>query len=198
MSAVLSGRVPRDAWVAPVGATDWWSLADIGPAFGLPPSAAWPVAAPALTPASVGVRAVAWLVDAVLATLVTLVAVRLVDGFRTRSDIEGWWTTELNARGILAALCVTLALQVVPVAVTGRTVGKAVVGIRVVPAADAARPVGFGRALGRVAVINLFALLCVVPAIVDHLAALWDPEARTWHDRIAGTRVIVGSPPGRS
>jgi uncharacterized RDD family membrane protein YckC len=73
--------------------------------------------------------------------------------------------------------------------VKGQTVGKMSMGIGVRDSSTAG-PVGFGRALGRWAILIPFTLLLSVPYIVDNLAPLWDQRRQSWHDKVARTIVV--------
>lgn len=75
------------------------------------------------------------------------------------------------------------------IAAGGQTIGKMASGIRVVsadPAAPVAEGVAFGHAIVRAAVF----LLSILPAGLGLLPALFGPEHRGLHDRLADTRVI--------
>ena len=48
--------------------------------------------------------------------------------------------------------------------------------------------------LGRI-LIGGFSWLLVLPGMLGYLAALWDPERQTWHDRIGQTIVVASSTP---
>jgi uncharacterized RDD family membrane protein YckC len=70
------------------------------------------------------------------------------------------------------------------VAVTGQTVGKLLMGLRVV-SVD-------GRRLGivRTLVRTLAYLVSLIPLFAGFLWVLVDGDRRAWHDHIAGTRVV--------
>jgi uncharacterized RDD family membrane protein YckC len=70
----------------------------------------------------------------------------------------------------------------------GQTLGKMALGIRVVTA-DAAQPVGIGRAGLR----TLLWALLAIPAGLGFLTALFAADRRGLHDRLAGTRVVRAS-----
>ena len=75
------------------------------------------------------------------------------------------------------------------IAAGGQTIGKMASGIRVVPADPAAPPserVGFGRAVLRAVAL----VLSAAPAGLGLLPALFGPEHRGLHDRLADTRVV--------
>jgi uncharacterized RDD family membrane protein YckC len=68
----------------------------------------------------------------------------------------------------------------------GQTVGQRVLGIRVVDV-QTGGPIGFGRALGRLAVRvflsgQLFGL--------GYLWMLWDDNKQTWHDKVVNSIVV--------
>jgi uncharacterized RDD family membrane protein YckC len=70
-------------------------------------------------------------------------------------------------------------------AVAGRTIGMAVLGIRVVRAADGA-PIG-----GRAAVVRTITLpLSIAVFFLGLVGILTNRERRGWHDRFAGTAVV--------
>jgi uncharacterized RDD family membrane protein YckC len=120
-----------------------------GERFGLPEEGSGSVA-------SIGRRLLALLIDWLLCTLIALAA------FHSR-----WWTLPIFAveTYLLTAL-------------TGFTVGKRVLGIRV--ARVDGRPVGLGWAL-----VRTILLLAVVPALIT------DRDLRGLHDRAANTIVIM-------
>ena len=67
----------------------------------------------------------------------------------------------------------------------GQTPGKRMVGVRVVRA-DGERWVEHSQALVR----SLSFVLTSIPLGLGQLAILWDPQRRSWSDRLAGTRVV--------
>lgn len=70
---------------------------------------------------------------------------------------------------------------------SGATVGKRLFGLRV-EGLDGARP-GLGRAVLRAA-----AYLISLPLNLGFLWSLVHPDSRTWHDLVAGTRVVEARP----
>jgi uncharacterized RDD family membrane protein YckC len=71
---------------------------------------------------------------------------------------------------------------------TGATIGKRVMGIRVVDATTGG-PIGSGRGIGR-----YFARwLSAIPCLLGYFWMLWDDQKQTWHDKIVGCYVIRGS-----
>jgi uncharacterized RDD family membrane protein YckC len=83
----------------------------------------------------------------------------------------------------LYAFSWTLANEGALVALTGGTVGKHIMGIRIVRVDGS--PLGFGRAIGR-----WFGKVPSSVLLLGYLMALSDQRRRTLHDRIAGTLVV--------
>jgi uncharacterized RDD family membrane protein YckC len=72
--------------------------------------------------------------------------------------------------------------------ISGQTVGKRVLGIRVVDLATGG-PIGFSRA-----VLRYFArILSTIVLLLGYFWMLWDSEKQTWHDKIAGSVVVPSS-----
>ncbi len=84
-----------------------------------------------------------------------------------------------------------LVYYIVPTALWGQTLGKLLVGTRVV-GPDGRAP-GWGRALVRGIVASLADLLGnpLGPGVFDPLWLVWDRHRQTLHDKAAGTIVIV-------
>lgn len=135
-------------------------------------------------------RALAFLLDGAVVSLLfsggVLVSRLLVElftgGTLTLERTAGWWWV------VGYALWWWLYFWL-PVALTGRTVGKAVLGLTVVRSDGA--PVGAGRAAVRALVlpISLIAGIGMIPALVT-------PKARALHDFAAGTREVTDPPRG--
>jgi uncharacterized RDD family membrane protein YckC len=128
-------------------------------------------AAPGVVHASLGIRALAHLVDW-LALLVVI----------------GFVPVESGA----AVLAVVFAVPVAYFAglhafAHGRTIGKGLFGLAV--RRDDGGPVDFPNALGR-AVVQVLLVLTVIGVVVDALAARGESRLRTLHDRAAGTVVL--------
>jgi uncharacterized RDD family membrane protein YckC len=73
--------------------------------------------------------------------------------------------------------------------VHGQTVGKRLLGIRVVDA-DTGMPIGLRRGLARYGVVALLSMALIVPELIDGLWPLRDPRRQSWHDRVARSLVI--------
>ncbi len=68
---------------------------------------------------------------------------------------------------------------------TGQTIGKKVIGIRVIDM-RAGGSIGYGRAVGR-----YFArIISAIPCLLGYLWMIWDGEKQTWHDKFAGSVVV--------
>ncbi|MEV4558971.1 RDD family protein [Kitasatospora sp. NPDC049285] len=157
-------------------------------------------------PAALGARALAWLLDGAVTTVVAAAVAVPVAGPAIEHLQRKVERAELAARmtghqsqvllldqvvlGRLGALLGVLLLfgllyQVLPTARTGQTFGKRLARVRVV-AAGGTRPPGVGRSLLRWLVRCLGTVV-----LIGLLAPLLDRSARRgWHDRAARTRVV--------
>lgn len=81
-----------------------------------------------------------------------------------------------------------LAYQIIATAKGGGW-GKRIVGLRVLRSRDGAFP-GYGTALLRV-VATVFLGAINIIQLLDYLWCIWDGQKQTWHDKIAGTVVVV-------
>jgi uncharacterized RDD family membrane protein YckC len=68
---------------------------------------------------------------------------------------------------------------------TGATVGKQVMGLKVVMA-DGGGLVSAGTGILR----YIGYIISGIPLFLGYLWAIWDPKHEAWHDKIAGTKVI--------
>ena len=119
--------------------------------------------------ASFGVRAAAWIVDAVPLALVPYLAVR--------------WSGSA-AIGVAALLVTGILWSILPEARAGMSVGKRLVGIRVVNLRGREQ-LGFARSALRWVV--KYGVGGALP--VSYLWYFRDPSRRTWHDHAARTGV---------
>ncbi|MEY9876134.1 putative RDD family membrane protein YckC [Streptacidiphilus sp. MAP12-33] len=138
--------------------------------------------------ASAGSRVTAFVLDMVV-MVVPLMLLSFVPAVRTRFDVNS-----ALVDGVVWSLYYAVML-----AVRGRTVGMAAVGLRVVPLAQytgaAARD---GLTVRQACVRTLVFLLPVIPggalrfgwAVVDCAFALGGPYRQALHDRLAGTVVV--------
>jgi uncharacterized RDD family membrane protein YckC len=67
----------------------------------------------------------------------------------------------------------------------GASVGKMALGIKVLDFNTGGR-LGYGKALIR----TIAKILSAIPIFLGYFWMLWDPEKRTWHDKIAGAVVV--------
>jgi uncharacterized RDD family membrane protein YckC len=71
--------------------------------------------------------------------------------------------------------------------------GKRIVGLRILRHRDGAQP-GYGTGFLRTIAPTLIGLVPLVGSILqllDYLWCIWDGQKQTWHDKIAGTIVVV-------
>jgi uncharacterized RDD family membrane protein YckC len=141
------------------------------------------------SPASVGARIGGYLLDLLFCYGITfigggIVGVALaVAGVAVPEESTGLW-------GLSIFCAVALVYYVVPTALWGRTLAKAMLGTRVV-GMDGADRLGFGVALGRQLLLGLMGLFFFgIPALVCAITMGNEPLKRGWHDRASGTMVI--------
>lgn len=168
-----------------------------GPSGPVPPAPNGPAAQGPQQPlAGFGIRLVARLIDYVLAlvaagaffVVMIILAVSLTGNSET-TDAEGalWGMLFLFGWGVLLFFYDWLYLIA-----WGRTIGKMMVGIKVVNAADGGK-LGQGQVIGRSAFFCLPQSLPVVGHLfstVESMVMLGDDRERALHDRVAGTLVI--------
>ena len=119
-------------------------------------------------------RAGAWLVDATLLGLVTIAAARVSEA------------------------AAVLAILVLPAAYAtfcnggrnGQTVGKWVLNVSVRNAASLGR-LGYGAAFVRWTATVVLRVLLFLPGVLDALSPLWDRRRQAWHDKAAGSVVVL-------
>lgn len=185
-----------------------WGPGGPVPGQGVPPSGAgWgvpgqgvpgqsPSPGPGPEKATFGRRLAARAIDYVLVViaafafflLMVLVTVLLTGSTRT-TDAEGalWALLFLFGWGLLLFFYDWLYLVT-----WGRTLGKMMVGIKVVSAADGGR-LSQGQAMGRSAFFGFPQSLPIVGhlfTLAESMAALGDQERRSLHDRVARTVVV--------
>ena len=97
-----------------------------------------------------------------------------------------WLTTAIPAAVTGVIVFIPFVYFWITVAMSGQTVGKALLGLRIVRM-DGRRP-GFIWALVR----TLAYLVSMVPLFAGFLWILVDSNRRGWHDHIAGSRVVFG------
>jgi uncharacterized RDD family membrane protein YckC len=139
--------------------------------------------APAPAPAPVALsawwkRLVALVIDnALLYTVTTVVALQATSS-STVSDLR-----------VLAELALTFLYFGYLNGVSGQTVGKRLLGIRVIDVATG-EAIGFRRGLARYGTVALLTMAFVVPAMIDGLWPLRDERRQAWHDKVARSVVV--------
>lgn len=137
--------------------------------------------------APIGRRLVALLLDQVLGGLLVVLAVAgwLLAGLPTGTPL---------LVAVLGLSLLVVVAQLVAEAVTGATAGAAIVGIRTV-SAQTGLPAGLVAVLVRDLVLAVGSLVLGVGAYVVAGSGAWDasPARRGWHDRVAGTMVLLAA-----
>jgi uncharacterized RDD family membrane protein YckC len=103
-----------------------------------------------------------------------------------------WLTAALPAAVTAVMSFVPLAYFFLTVAIAGVTPGKAVMGLRI------ERPDGRRLGIARSLLRTIAYLVSLAPLFAGFLWVLVDTDRRTWHDHIAGSRVVFGPPRGMS
>jgi uncharacterized RDD family membrane protein YckC len=151
--------------------------------------------------ATLGSRALARIIDSVILTII-IYALWLVilggAGAAADTNPDGTLTDE-STGGIIAAFfgaiaitfVITIAYELVLTAIKGQTVGKMIMGIKVVRSADGQVP-GFGPAFMRWLLPMIGVFVCYIGALLVYLSPLFDSSGRVqgWHDKAANTLVI--------
>jgi uncharacterized RDD family membrane protein YckC len=104
-------------------------------------------------------------------------------------------TLRVGGRGLVLAAGLALLYFGLLVGATGWTLGKLLLGFRVVDVSDGL-PVGVARGVLRILLVAALAAPCGVPLVVDALWPLIDRRQRTLHDKALGT-VAVRTRPAR-
>lgn len=131
--------------------------------------------------ARLGARVLDIIIEVVVLIVVGLV---VLGGEFSNSDI--------GVTDLLLPAAVGVAYEVVLIALWGQTLGKRMVGIKVINAAHGGVP-GWGKAIGRWAIPGLVSLIPLfgwLLAILCYVSLTWDRVYQGWHDKVAGTLVI--------
>lgn len=137
-------------------------------------------------PAGFWIRLVAFIIDGVLLAVVqTLLADRLgisVDNIERLPWQEGLLRIlpELLFRG-----AITSVYAMIMIGTWGGTLGKLILGLRVVRHSDGGK-VPYGLALGR----SLAEYMSLIPIGLGYLWIALSPSKRAWHDYLCDTRVV--------
>ncbi|MGN6242867.1 MAG: RDD family protein [Motilibacteraceae bacterium] len=172
------------------------------PAFGQPgygqfgaPGAGYGAPVGAVPPfAGWGSRVGAYLVDALVVAVPFIIAAVLVGATTSTSTdpTTGFTTTSASGAGVflgvvLYVVGIGLAIwnQVIRQGKTGQSIGKGVLGIRLVGAATG-QPIGPGLTFVR----QLAHIVDGIPCYLGYLWPLWDAKRQTFADKIMSTYVV--------
>ncbi len=156
--------------------------------------------------ATIGQRLVARLIDGVLLWVVAII-VMTIGGFglfasssTIKVDPNTGQLTNTTASGlgvagfflaILVLLLIEIAYEVVLIALRGQTLGKQVMGVKVVLQENGQVP-GWGPSFLRWILPAVGSFFCGIGALVVYLSVLFDNSGRQqgWHDKVAHDLVI--------
>ena len=141
-----------------------------------------------------GARIIDWFIQAVPVTVFVIWALATLDlFFGTGSDAP-------RLLGVLGAIWL-FGYEFVQIAVWGKTIGKRIVGIKVIDAAHGGVP-GWGKSIGRWIVPFLPAVISILPlgsllqiiaglfALLCYISLTWDRGFQGWHDKAVRTLVV--------
>lgn len=140
--------------------------------------------------ARVGARFGARVLDTIIVAVVLVALFFLLASMSSSNDAADF--SDFDVTGILVGLIVGVGYEVVQIALWGQTLGKRMIGIKVIHATHGGLP-GWGKAFGRWAIPGLLTLIPVVGwilSILCYVSATWDRVYQGWHDKVAGTLVI--------
>lgn len=112
-------------------------------------------------------------------------------GSRANEDAGGGvWSGSALFGWLLVVAVVPFAYEALQLALCGQTLGKRILGLRVIT--ESGEPIAPAQAIGRAAVNNVLYLLgCGVGTLMAYLWAIWDePLHQALHDRLTGTVVV--------
>jgi uncharacterized RDD family membrane protein YckC len=136
---------------------------------GMPPYAGW------------GQRAVAWLID----NLVAAIGLDLLE-----ASYYDWGNGVRILSWVLAILGVIWSVYNAYLAgQTGQSTGKRMMHIRLARFVDG-QVVGGGYGILRLFMNAVFWVVCLIPGLLNYLWPLWDPKSQTWSDKIASSVVV--------
>ncbi len=151
--------------------------------------------------ATLGARALARIIDSVILTIVIYALWIIIVGGASaglKTNADGTLSDEGTGgffAAILGAMAITVVISIgyelVLTAIKGQTVGKMIMGIKVVRSADGQVP-GFGPAFMRWLLPTIGVFVCYIGALLVYLSPLFDSSGRVqgWHDKAANTLVI--------
>ncbi|WP_410789391.1 RDD family protein [Kribbella sp. C-35] len=148
--------------------------------------------------ATIGSRALARIIDSVILYAIVGILYAIFIGGASAATSDGT-LSEGESAGFLGAffaviglsVLITVLYELLLTAFKGQTVGKMVMGIKVVRSSDGQVP-GFGPAFMRWLLPMIGSFLCYVGALLVYLSPLFDSSGRVqgWHDKAANTLVI--------
>lgn len=168
---------------------------------GMPPPpaggmyATGPVAPNGQPLASAGMRIAARLIEFVIAIVVGLIVAAIIIG--SSGGVNGVGG-DFNIGATLVSLAISWALEAGLTATKGGSIGKLILGLRVVNANDGSSPVSWGTATIRWAVPGAFSIVPVVGGLVGFV--VWivsivflftDKQRQTVSDKVAKTLVVT-------
>lgn len=139
-------------------------------------------------------RACAALLDWVILSVPATIIYAVLGGDRLQTDpITGQVTARVTG-GLVAAWILVFVGSLAYYVILeggrgGATVGKLALNLTVRDEYSL-EPIGYGRALGRRLMANLFWWLLIIPGVLDVLAPLWSPRRQTWHDNVVNSVVV--------
>ncbi|MEV6267734.1 RDD family protein [Kribbella sp. NPDC051936] len=148
--------------------------------------------------ATIGSRALARIIDSVILYAIVGILYAIFFASATAATSDGEFSDSEGA-GFLGAffaviglsVLITVLYELLLTAFKGQTVGKMIMGIKVVRSSDGQVP-GFGPAFMRWLLPMIGSFLCYVGALLVYLSPLFDSSGRVqgWHDKAANTLVI--------
>jgi uncharacterized RDD family membrane protein YckC len=137
--------------------------------------------------AGIGSRIVAKILDSIIVGIVNMGINFAIMGTLTYSPSTNPNQTAAMSLGLLVNVinfAVNMAYNAGFLHWRGQTLGKMAMNIKVVTPEGA--PLSWGKSIGR----PLAEILSGCACAIGYIISFWDPEKRTLHDRLAGTRVI--------
>lgn len=132
------------------------------------------------------------LIDSVILFIPTFIVAFIVIAIAIDSDSDGAGVGYVLAITALGALFGIL-YEVTLVATRGQTLGKMATGIVIVRSDSGLLP-GWGKATGRWALPTVLGFIPVIGgliAFVCYLSLTWGRNHQGWHDKVAGTYVVM-------
>jgi uncharacterized RDD family membrane protein YckC len=205
---IAAGRASLNTQAKAVGSDEWRRLGDFAE-FAVTDTAPPVIGTSGSDLADPWLRLGAWFLDNVIAFICCLPGLMLL-GFSVLRDLlmgQGAPDATLAGRALLGATLLTigglvlLVVQIWLLTTRGQTLGKRIVGVRIVNVLDDANP-GFVRAVllrwfvpGLITfVLNFLPPLGFIFFIVDS-CFIFRRDRRCVHDLIAGTRVVTATVP---